>query len=372
MEMDKIYFGSARTSDEKIEELARIRQYLRSNSVDEKVLIRLQELAEDNDPDIRCEVAFCLPFIETKELRRFTHMINDRNAFVASRASAAINQTFTKKRSEELRRLEEKSLRGIEYIKKQYGEDVARVCTEIIENLYAEAVGYAAHDLRGAVSYLDGEEDIIYSACVNELPAQKRNRVNRAHNNFREKADITYRILDDMKTYARKNSSDDRMPENLSVLLKSSITQAVTDFSSFVGNADEVKVVTDIPESLSVFVSSVVIQRAFSNLVKNAMESYLVSSRKTKPGTVEVSAEKVQDGARIVIRDYGAGFSKHALTLARSFLPRSTSKKMTGSGFGLAIAYSKIKHHGGQLTIESAGLDQGTTVTVFLPSKGEK
>ena len=37
MEMDKIYFGSARTSDEKIEELARIRQYLRSNSVDEKV-----------------------------------------------------------------------------------------------------------------------------------------------------------------------------------------------------------------------------------------------------------------------------------------------------------------------------------------------
>ena len=53
MEMDKIYFGSARTSDEKIEELARIRQYLRSNSVDEKVLIRLQELAEADFINVR-------------------------------------------------------------------------------------------------------------------------------------------------------------------------------------------------------------------------------------------------------------------------------------------------------------------------------
>ena len=126
-----------------------------------------------------------------------------------------------------------------------------------------------------------------------------------------------------------------------------------------------------LPDSLSVYVSSNVIQRAFSNLIKNAMESYLVNARKTKPGKVEVSAEKTQNGVRIVIRDYGVGLSKKALASARSFSPRTTSKKLTGSGFGLAIAYSKIKHHGGTLSIDSDGPDQGATVTIFLPSKGE-
>lgn len=370
MEIEKLIFGSVSTSDDKIEEITRIRQYLRKNQVDEDILTRLQEYAADRDADVRCEVVYCLSLIEKKDLPRFASLINDCNAIVASKADEIINKSPEKRREDTLRKMEEKSFSGIEFIRSHYGEEVARICIEAVENNYAEAVGHAAHDLCSAIYYLEGEKDAIYNTCINEVPAQKRTRINRANNNFNDRVESINRILEDMKTYARK-TPEDRMPENLSVLLNASVDQAIKGFSVYVANADDVRVVANIPDTLSIYVSAMVIQRAFANLIKNAMESYLVSARKSKPGTVEVSAEKVQGGVRIIIRDYGIGFSKKYLVEARSFVPRSTSKKLTGSGFGLAIAYTKIKDHGGTLSIDSDGPNQGTTATIFLPSKGE-
>lgn len=371
MEIEKIMFGSAVTSDEKIDEVQRIRDHLRRNPVDESILTCLQELATDKDADVRCEVAFCLALLPPEDLHRFTHLLTDCNTFVASKAQEVINRSTTeRRRTETLKRLEEQTLKGIEYFRTQFGDEAAKMARETAEEAYAQAVGHAAHDLRGVIAQMELEVSDMYSASINELPAQKRNRVNRANNNFKARVEMSYRILEDMKIYARK-TPDDRMPENLGVLLNASITQATSDFSVQVKNADEVKVVSDVPDTLSVYVSTLVIQRAFSNLIKNAMESYLTSAYKTKAGTVEISAEKVQDGVRIVIRDHGMGFTKKGLISARTFLPRSTSKKTTGSGFGLAIAYSKIKDHGGSLNIDSEGPGEGTTVTIFLPSKGE-
>ena len=370
MEIEKKMFGSAMTSDEKIDEVQRIRDHLRRNPADETILTRLQELAADKDADVRCEVAFCLAFLDSEDLHRFTPLLTDCNSFVASKAQELINKSKDRKRAETLKKLEEKSLSGIDYLRTQFGDEAAKVAREVVEDAYAQAVGHAAHDLRGAIAQMELDVADMYSASINELPTPKRIRMNRSNNNFKTRVEMTYRILEDMKTYARK-TPEDRMPENLGVLLNASIEQAVSDFSVHVKNAKDVAVIADIPDSLSVYVSTLVIQRAFSNLIKNAMESYLTSANKAKPGTVEISAEKSQNGVRIVIRDHGMGFTKKALISARTFLPRSTSKKNTGSGFGLAIAYTKIKDHGGTLNIDSDGLDEGTTVTIFLPSDGE-
>jgi signal transduction histidine kinase len=65
------------------------------------------------------------------------------------------------------------------------------------------------------------------------------------------------------------------------------------------------------------------------------------------------------------------GMDQQELARIRTFMPRSTSKKSTGSGFGLAIAFSKIRDHGGLLEIDSEGIGLGTTATITLPSKGE-
>lgn len=107
--------------------------------------------------------------------------------------------------------------------------------------------------------------------------------------------------------------------------------------------------------------------RVFSNLLKNAYESFWQSDEKFKPGQIDVLARKQENGVEIEIRDNGKGMSPADLKLIRQFKLFRTLKSY-GTGFGLAIAYEKIHDHNGSLTIDSVE-NAGTVVTVFLPNK---
>ncbi len=67
---------------------------------------------------------------------------------------------------------------------------------------------------------------------------------------------------------------------------------------------------------------------------------------------------------KLTLKDNGAGI--HEKDLARIFDPYFTTRK-NGSGMGLAICYSIIKKHHGQIFVASqVGL--GTTITIYLPA----
>jgi len=91
-------------------------------------------------------------------------------------------------------------------------------------------------------------------------------------------------------------------------------------------------------------------------------------------GTIVVRSENVPASAdgggsaaeiRISVADHGVGIPE--ANLHRIFDPYFTTKR-TGSGLGLATAYSIVRNHGGRIDIQSA-MDQGTTVTVTLPAR---
>ncbi len=66
---------------------------------------------------------------------------------------------------------------------------------------------------------------------------------------------------------------------------------------------------------------------------------------------------------QLCIRDQGTGIKRGHLK--KVFDPYFTTKQK-GSGLGLAVAYSIIARHGGQLTVDST-LGEGTTFSLFLP-----
>ncbi|WP_372682467.1 ATP-binding protein [Desulfosarcina sp.] len=66
---------------------------------------------------------------------------------------------------------------------------------------------------------------------------------------------------------------------------------------------------------------------------------------------------------QLCIRDQGTGIKRGHLK--KVFDPYFTTKQK-GSGLGLAVAYSIIARHGGQLTVVST-LGEGTTFSLFLP-----
>jgi signal transduction histidine kinase/CheY-like chemotaxis protein len=111
--------------------------------------------------------------------------------------------------------------------------------------------------------------------------------------------------------------------------------------------------------------------------ISHALQNILINARQAMPqgGVVEVHAENVVLGAgslplsqgkyiRISVRDYGSGISPDHLP--RVFDPYFTTKP-TGSGLGLATAYSIVAKHQGHITVQST-LGVGTTFRIYLPA----
>lgn len=115
------------------------------------------------------------------------------------------------------------------------------------------------------------------------------------------------------------------------------------------------------------------IDQVISNLAINADQAM------PQGGIISVTAEnvgydalpnpmKAEKYVKIVIRDQGVGISKDYLE--KIFDPYFTTKQK-GHGLGLAISYSIVKKHDGDITVESQ-IGVGTTFTIFLPAAAEQ
>jgi PAS domain S-box-containing protein len=115
------------------------------------------------------------------------------------------------------------------------------------------------------------------------------------------------------------------------------------------------------------------LSQVIHNLVLNAQQAMPTG------GVVTVRGENIRIGppapeqpftltegpyVRISVTDQGTGISEQHLS--RIFDPYFTTKQ-TGSGLGLATAYSIIKSHGGHISVD-AKLGRGSTFNVYLPA----
>jgi signal transduction histidine kinase len=129
----------------------------------------------------------------------------------------------------------------------------------------------------------------------------------------------------------------------------------------------------DLPHALGV--GRAELEAVLVNLVVNARDAM------PSGGTVTITAagEEVSSGAaepvselppgryiRIAVADTGHGMD--AATLARAGEAFFTTKGLKGTGLGLAMARGFAENAGGCISITS-GVGNGTTVTLWLPSK---
>lgn len=116
------------------------------------------------------------------------------------------------------------------------------------------------------------------------------------------------------------------------------------------------------------------IGQVFQNLLINAIQAMPTG------GTIHIRARNIRiDGigsgplnpgryTKVSIHDHGVGIpTEH---LPNIFDPYFTTKQ-TGSGLGLATAYSIIKNHNGHIAVESK-LGSGTTFHIYLPASDQR
>ena len=110
------------------------------------------------------------------------------------------------------------------------------------------------------------------------------------------------------------------------------------------------------------------LRQLFSNLILNAMDAMKSGGRLRLRAmrTHEWSGE-CRNGVRITIADTGNGIQ--TTDLPHIFEPFYTTKKDSGTGLGLWLAYGAVQKHGGWMRVASrtAPEGSGTVFAVFLP-----
>lgn len=154
-----------------------------------------------------------------------------------------------------------------------------------------------------------------------------------------------------------------------------SIVPLIEETAVFALRGSRVRCVFEIEKDLApVEVDEGQISQVIHNLVINAQQAM------PEGGTVLVKAENVplepvhgsisdsRTHVRISIRDKGAGIPPEQIT--RIFDPYFTTKE-TGSGLGLAVAYSIMKSHGGRIVVDSDP-GKGSTFHLELPAASRR
>jgi C4-dicarboxylate-specific signal transduction histidine kinase len=100
------------------------------------------------------------------------------------------------------------------------------------------------------------------------------------------------------------------------------------------------------------------------NLIRNAKYALDDAKRSDKQLKISIAA-RTERSVRVILKDNGIGISPENLT--RIFAHGFTTRK-DGHGFGLHSGANAAHEMGGSLTAESAGLGQGATFTLDLPT----
>ncbi|MBD2663450.1 integral membrane sensor signal transduction histidine kinase [Richelia sinica FACHB-800] len=120
-------------------------------------------------------------------------------------------------------------------------------------------------------------------------------------------------------------------------------------------------------EEIPVKADAVKLKQVLINIIGNA-------TKFTDEGSITISTE-IHHSAHnshviITIKDTGIGIDptqQHKLFRPFVMVNTSTDRQIEGTGLGLAISRNLIELMGGKITLESLGLQQGTTVQIKLP-----
>lgn len=161
-------------------------------------------------------------------------------------------------------------------------------------------------------------------------------------------------IVKSVLQFARDEASD-KLPGDLCSVLRNAI-DATREYADQRGASVEFVAEDALPD---VNMAPVVIEQAFVNLIRNAVESREAGAR------VTLQVERRPGVVRVSVADDGRGLTPDQKS--RLFDPFFTTRRQSGgTGLGMSISHGIIAEHGGTIDIDSRRR-QGTVIIVELP-----
>ncbi|HEX2916286.1 MAG TPA: PAS domain S-box protein [Chloroflexia bacterium] len=247
-----------------------------------------------------------------------------------------------------------------------------RTTEEMLKTSKLEALGVLAggiaHDFNNLLTGILGNLSLARLNLEETADAETLEFLEEAEQAALRSRDLTQKLL----TFARGGTP---------VKKTTQLAQIIEDAAKFALHGATVNCEFNFaPDLWTVEVDAGQVSQVIQNLVLNAVQAM------PKAGKLEIKGENIEvtEGSnpvaslvpgkyvRLSIKDEGVGIPSE--NLAKIFDPYFTTR-VQGSGLGLAVCYSIVKKHDGQIIVES-DVNKGSTFQVYLPisftSKVEK
>jgi len=235
--------------------------------------------------------------------------------------------------------------------------------------------GGVAHDLNSALSPIVALPDVILG-LLKKLGVDQGDEGQRLRyylETIGSAANRATQTIRDLMTLGRQGRTQ-KSPLDLNWIVASCMSGEPE--LSRGDNQPEIHIAVDLhPASLIVNASQHHVERAISNLVRNAVEAIGDGGEISVTTGLMIVDEPVAGYdsaipgtyAKVTVSDTGPGIP--AEMIARVFEPFFTSKKLgdkSGSGLGLSIVHEVVKEHNGFIDLVSEA-GQGTKFTLYFP-----
>lgn len=235
--------------------------------------------------------------------------------------------------------------------------DSARLFTELERREKAKNLFLASlsHELRNPLAPIKSSLELLK---FKELLPDVREEVEVIEHQFDHMARLLNDLLDVSRFTTSKISIAPR-PIELRALLE----RALRSTSTLLQTAD-IALTSTMPDApLFVKADETRLEQAISNLLSNAAK-FTPSG-----GSISVSLSKVDDSARIAVRDSGAGIAPEDLPniFEMYYQSRRAQNVNSGLGIGLLLVREIVSLHGGTIDAASEGVGKGSQFTITLP-----
>jgi two-component system CheB/CheR fusion protein len=227
----------------------------------------------------------------------------------------------------------------------------AQVKSEFLANM--------SHELRTPLNSINGFSEVLYDETFGPLNEKQKRYVNNVLTSGRHLLLLINQILDMAKLEAGK------MKLSLSNLPMRSLLNEISLLVSDMISKKKIEMLLDIAEDLpNIEADDLKVKEIIYNLLSNAVKFT------PEGGKIGMQAKKADSGIEVVVWDTGVGIAPENMEkIFEGFFRVDTpySRVTEGTGLGLPLSKNLVELHGGKFSVESKGLNRGTSVRFTLP-----
>jgi two-component system CheB/CheR fusion protein len=222
----------------------------------------------------------------------------------------------------------------------------ARVKSEFLANM--------SHELRTPLNSINGFSEVLYDETFGPLNEKQKQYVNNVLTSGKHLLLLINQILDMAKVEAGK------MKLALSSLPMKSLLNEIPMLVADMVSKKKLQMLLEIPEDLpNIEADELKVKEIIYNLLSNAVKFT------PEGGKIGMRAKQADSEIEIVVWDTGVGIAPENMgKIFEGFFRVDTpySRVTEGTGLGLPLSRKLVELHGGKFSVESEGLNKGTSV----------